>query len=73
MDRMLACEAGDPGSIPGESTENKKLPLLEVFCSLCWTEVCFSVEKQPSQSRENFVLTKTKLFLTTIKNVCWLN
>ena len=20
MDRMLACEAGDPGSIPGEST-----------------------------------------------------
>ncbi len=24
MDRMLACEAGDPGSIPGESTRNMK-------------------------------------------------
>jgi hypothetical protein len=24
MDRMLACEAGDPGSIPGESTKNNK-------------------------------------------------
>jgi hypothetical protein len=23
MDRMLACEAGDPGSIPGESTRQK--------------------------------------------------
>ncbi len=23
MDRMLACEAGDPGSIPGESTIEK--------------------------------------------------
>ncbi len=29
MDRMLACEAGDPGSIPGESTI--KMTLSEVF------------------------------------------
>ncbi len=32
MDRMLACEAGDPGSIPGESTifnEGKNSPGIE--------------------------------------------
>lgn len=25
MDRMLACEAGDPGSIPGGDTENNEV------------------------------------------------
>ncbi len=30
MDRMLACEAGDPGSIPGESTI-ERLPVMGVF------------------------------------------
>lgn len=41
MDRILACEAGDPGSIPGEGTTQKKSPLLETFSVLCQPELCF--------------------------------
>lgn len=50
MDRMLACEAGDPGSIPGESTIQKKLPLLGAFYVWYWTE-----------TRRNFSSIKTKV------------
>ena len=39
---------------------------------MCWTEVCFSAEKQQVGGRENFVLTKTKLFVIpqSVHNTC---